>query len=211
MLKDTGERIIPSEMKPTNGMLLEHLARYYFAMPYARGRVLDIACGVGYGAQMTAKGKKREVDHVLGVDIDAEAIAFAQKHYYHPKLSFQTGDALDENIPMQIGVFDTIVSFETIEHVPDDRTFMKRMYALLRPGGTLIVSTPFGRGRQKPSSSAFHYYQLTPEEWEELLSSEEWPWEKLELYYQQGVAFERPARTGVHYPLGIAVCTKPLV
>ncbi|OZT80604.1 class I SAM-dependent methyltransferase [Marinococcus halophilus] len=196
-------------MKPTNGMLLEHMARYYFAMPYARGRLLDIACGVGYGAQMTAKGKKREVGHVLGVDIDAEAITFAQKHYYHPQLSFQTGDALDENLPARIGTFDTIVSFETIEHVPDDHTFMKRMYALLRPGGTLVVSTPFGRGRDRPSNSPFHYHQLTLEEWKELLTDKAWPWQELQLYYQQGVAFERSARPGVHYPFGVAVCIKP--
>lgn len=54
-----GERIIPKLMKPMNGMLLEHIARYYFATPYVRGRVLDIACGTGYGSHLVAKERKR--------------------------------------------------------------------------------------------------------------------------------------------------------
>jgi hypothetical protein len=37
MLKYTGERVIPELMKPTNGMLLEHVARYYFSTPYVHG------------------------------------------------------------------------------------------------------------------------------------------------------------------------------
>ncbi|SDJ11144.1 Methyltransferase domain-containing protein [Alteribacillus bidgolensis] len=79
MLKDTGERIIPKVMHPSNGMLLEHLARYYFAIPYASGRVLDIACGTGYGAQMTAKAKKKEITEIIGIDIDPKTINYAKK------------------------------------------------------------------------------------------------------------------------------------
>jgi hypothetical protein len=42
MLQFTGERVIPELMKPTNALLLEHTARYYFSTPYVKGRVLDI-------------------------------------------------------------------------------------------------------------------------------------------------------------------------
>ncbi|WP_226376811.1 class I SAM-dependent methyltransferase [Oceanobacillus halotolerans] len=203
MLKDTGERIIPKEMKPTNGMLLEHISRYYFATPYAYGRVLDIACGTGYGSQMVAKTRKTEVTDLIGVDIDPETIKYAKHHYYHPKVTYQTGDILDGTLKEELGQFDTILSFETIEHVPDDREFVEQLKELLRPGGTLVLSTPFGQGRGKPSGSPFHYHQLTEEEFRNLFTS----FTDVEFYYQRGVTIE-PKRPDIHYPIGVVVCQK---
>ena len=43
----TGERVIPKLMSPKSGILLEHIFRYRFARKFCKGRVLDIACGVG--------------------------------------------------------------------------------------------------------------------------------------------------------------------
>ena len=54
MIEDTGERVIPKKMSPMNNLLLEHIARYQFALPYLEGRVLDMACGAGYGTHMIA-------------------------------------------------------------------------------------------------------------------------------------------------------------
>ncbi|MED3645741.1 class I SAM-dependent methyltransferase [Halalkalibacterium halodurans] len=203
MLDDTGERIIPKNMKPMNGMLLEHLARYYFSTPYASGRVLDIACGTGYGSVMVAKTRKTEVAQVLGVDFDADVIHYAKQNYYHPKVSFLVGDAMDPYLPNQIGTFDTILSFETIEHVKDDRLFIERMRQLLKKDGTLVLSTPFGQGRGKPSDEPFHYHQLTEEEFRSLFDS----FSEKEVFYQRGVTIE-PKRTNVHYAFGVAVCKK---
>jgi 2-polyprenyl-3-methyl-5-hydroxy-6-metoxy-1,4-benzoquinol methylase len=208
VLQDTGERIILEEMKPTNGLLLEHLARYYFALPYAKGKVLDIACGTGYGAKMIAKAKKTDISQILGVDIDEESITYAIQHYYHPLLKFQQGDALDNNLKKAIGTFNTILSFETIEHVQDDKEFLRRIYDLLAPAGTLVLSTPFGEGRGKPCGSPFHFHQLTEVEFTSLFNDPSLPFEHVNIYYQQGVAIEKEKRRGVRYPLGIAVCTK---
>ncbi|MCT8137140.1 class I SAM-dependent methyltransferase [Anaerobacillus sp. CMMVII] len=203
LLKDTGERIIPKEMKPTNGMLLEHTARYYFSTPYVRGRVLDIACGTGYGSQMVAKKNKQEIDEMIGVDIDEETLKYAKQHYYHPILTFQKENALDPHLPEKLGTFDTILSFETIEHIEDDELFMKNMYELLKPGGTLVLSTPFGKGRGIPSGQPFHVHQLTNEEFINLFK----PFSEVEIFYQRGVTIE-PPRKGVYYPLGVAVAVK---
>ncbi|GAA3317268.1 hypothetical protein GCM10020331_015510 [Ectobacillus funiculus] len=90
-LEWTGERIIPKLMKPMNGMLLEHIARYYFAIPYIKGRVLDIACGTGYGCHMVAKDRKREVHEIIGVDVDQETILYANREYNHQKGDIHTG------------------------------------------------------------------------------------------------------------------------
>lgn len=203
LLEWTGERIIPKTMKMMNGMLLEHIARYYFAIPYIKGRVLDIACGTGYGCHLVAKDRKREVTEMVGVDIDEDTIKYATREYHHQKVTYIQGDGLDPQLPDRLGMFDTILSFETIEHVADDRLFMDHLYQMLKPGGTLVLSSPFGRGRGMPTSEPFHVHQLTPEEFEQLFER----FSSVEIFYQRGPTFEKQ-REGVRYFIGVAVCTK---
>jgi len=204
-LEWTGERIIPKAMKPTNGMLLEHLARYYFAAPYATGRVLDIACGVGYGSHMTAKERKREVTEIVAVDNDADALRYAAKEYHHQKIVYAQGDAMDESLPERLGEFDTILSFETIEHVADDRFFLAQLLRMLRPGGTLVLSSPFGRGRGEPTSEPFHTHQLTPDQFRGLFEGLPGI---VDYFYQRGLTFERTPRDEARYFIGVAVYRK---
>jgi 2-polyprenyl-3-methyl-5-hydroxy-6-metoxy-1,4-benzoquinol methylase len=135
--------------------------------------------------------------------VDHAIIEYAARTYYHPLSGFQVEDALNPNLPQKLGLFDTIVSFETIEHVTDDRLFMKNLYDMLRPGGTLVLSTPFGEGRGKPSGSPFHVHQLTKEEFTDLFQE----FREVEIVYQRGVLFE-PSRENVYYPFGVAVCVK---
>ncbi|WP_204502237.1 methyltransferase domain-containing protein [Aquibacillus albus] len=205
MLKDTGERVIPEKMKITNGLLLEHIARYHFAANYVHGRVLDFASGAGYGSHIIAKQCKKKIDEVLGVDIDSEVVDYAQKTYYHPLSTYRQADVTDPLLPEKLGKFDTVLSFETIEHVEDEEQFLSNIYHLLKPGGTLVLSTPFGQGRGKPCGSPFHVHQLTVEEFTNLFHD----YEETTFYFQNGVLIE-PAFLGTrdHYPLGIVVCKK---
>jgi 2-polyprenyl-3-methyl-5-hydroxy-6-metoxy-1,4-benzoquinol methylase len=203
LLEDTGERMIPKNMKAMNGSLLEHCARYYFSTPYANGRVLDIACGTGYGAQMVAKDRKHVIEEIIGVDLDEATLKYAKQHYYHPLVTFLKGDVLDRKLPEKLGTFDTILSFETIEHVIDDELFVQNMFNLLNPGGKLIISTPFGDGRGISCGQPFHVHQLTKEEFANLFKG----FANVEMYYQRGVTIE-PPREGVYYPIGVAVCEK---
>jgi 2-polyprenyl-3-methyl-5-hydroxy-6-metoxy-1,4-benzoquinol methylase len=205
MIKDTGERIIPEKMKITNGLLLEHIARYHFASNYVHGRVLDFACGAGYGSHIIAKKCKKKVKEVLGVDIDNETIEYARKTYYHPLTTYLKEDVTDPLLPEKMGTFDSILSFETIEHVAEEEQFLSNIYHMLKPGGSLILSTPFGQGRGKPSGSPFHVHQLTVNEFTNLFKE----YKEATFYYQKGVLIE-PAFFGTqdHYPLGIVVCKK---
>ncbi|GAA0452510.1 class I SAM-dependent methyltransferase [Alkalibacillus silvisoli] len=203
MIEDTGERVIPKMMDPTNPLLLEHIARYQFALPYLHGRVLDLTCGAGYGSHMIVKRRKRQVEEVIGVDLDPEIINYAKGAYYHPKTQFIIANAVDETLVEQMGTFDAIVSFETIEHIEEEQALLDNYNRLLKPGGTLIVSTPFGKGRGKPCGSPFHVHQLTPDEFKELFIH----YQSTQFYYQNGVLIE-PGRENLQYPLGIAVCTK---
>jgi 2-polyprenyl-3-methyl-5-hydroxy-6-metoxy-1,4-benzoquinol methylase len=203
MLENTGERIIPEELPITNGMLLEHLARYYFSLYYAKGRVLDIACGTGYGSKIMAKSKKEEIHEIIAVDIDEETLKYARHHHYHPHVKYVKADAADEKLFEDLGLFDVITSFETIEHLETEEAFLDNLFKMLKPGGILILSTPFGAGRGKPTREPFHIHQLTEEEFIELFE----PYGATEFYYQRSVLIE-PKREGKHYPIGIAVCRK---
>ncbi|MGP4071491.1 class I SAM-dependent methyltransferase [Piscibacillus sp. B03] len=205
MIEDTGERVVPKLMDPLNPLLLEHIARYQFALDYLYGRVLDLSCGAGYGTHMIAKRRKKEVIEVVGLDLDQEVIRYAKGEYYHPKSRFEVGDATDPSLVDTYGAFDCIVSFETIEHIEDEQAILDNYYRLLKPGGTLIVSTPFGEGRGVPCGNPFHIYQLTQDEFRNLFKNQ---YEEVEFFYQNGVVLEPFKRENVHYPLGVAVCKK---
>jgi 2-polyprenyl-3-methyl-5-hydroxy-6-metoxy-1,4-benzoquinol methylase len=202
-------------MKPMNGLLLEHLARYSFSIPYVKGRALDIACGSGYGTHMVAKARKKVTDEIIGVDVDKETITYANKKYNHQLIAYHVEDAISPSLSEKLGKFDVILSFETIEHVTDDFQFMKNLYDMLNPGGTLVLSTPFGQGRGKPCSSPYHVHQYTNQEFIELFHM----FSNVEYYFQHGVAIElgtkicngldvQQPRKNIKYPLGLAVCSK---
>jgi SAM-dependent methyltransferase len=139
----TLERIIPDDVADrdvTGRESLElHLERYRFAARHARpGRLLDLACGVGYGTRLLAD-EAAGVQAALGVDVSERALAYARERYGRPGVEFRLGDGLAFE---DAGGFDTIVSLETIEHVRDPQRLVDRLVSLLRPGGVLVASVP---------------------------------------------------------------------
>ncbi len=198
----TGERVIPALMKPKNGMLLEHIARYEFSKEFCKGRVLDIACGVGYGSEIILK-QNPNVESFVGIDIDPEAIAYAEANYSFMEASYYADDALNPELSKKYGTFDTILSFETIEHFYGDEAFVNNLYSLLKTDGTLIISTPFGRGKNEPCSCPFHVYQYTEKEFLEVLK----PFKSITMYHQIDKTIEIP-KEDMKYYLMVAVCKK---
>ncbi|MBF5044742.1 MULTISPECIES: bifunctional 2-polyprenyl-6-hydroxyphenol methylase/3-demethylubiquinol 3-O-methyltransferase UbiG [Myxococcaceae] len=135
------ERIIPELLSSENPLerttLLTHLQRYEFASGHVRARrVLDLACGVGYGSALLAKAGAAEV---LGADLSSEAIAHAKRTYASENLSFVCADAFEFTPPAP---FDVVVSLETIEHVADPARLFRRLVEMVAPGGMLIASVP---------------------------------------------------------------------
>lgn len=187
-------------MDPQNGLLIEHKVRYRFASKYCEGKVLDIACGVGYGSEMIlALGEG--ITEIVGVDIESEVIDYARKHYQHPSITFKVGNATDENLVNQLGRFDTIVSMETIEHIKDDFSFVENLDRLLKDDGKLIISTPFGSGRDEPCANPYHYRQYREGEFKELLSR----FSGVRVYCQINDTIELPKPDQKYY-LMVAVC-----
>lgn len=116
-----------------------HLARYEFAAPYAAGgAVADIACGTGYGCFLLAdQGKAREV---IGVDVDPDAVSYAAETYAAPNIRFVCAPGEATGLPE--GSVDLVTSFETLEHLDEPGRLVAEFERILRPEGTLILSTP---------------------------------------------------------------------
>lgn len=137
------ERLVPDSLNDddaTGQETLElHLARYRFASQFiTEGRVLDCACGVGYGSALLAEnaiGPKQ----VLGMDIDSNAVAYAKNKFQAPNLEYREGDGCLFDDSEQ---FDTIVSLETVEHVPEPMALLENFARLLKSGGHLVASVP---------------------------------------------------------------------
>lgn len=116
----------------------EHLCRYELACRYVRGlRVLDAACGAGYGSALMKRAGAKEV---VGVDADAATIGLAERDYGGEGIRFETGDVLQ--LPFAEDSFDAVVSFETIEHVSVGAAWIRESARVLKAGGLFIVSTP---------------------------------------------------------------------
>ena len=104
----TGERMVPEGADAYT--FWEHIYRYRFAAAWVEGKnVLDIACGEGYG---TAAMLRSGAASVIGVDVSPEACEHAARRY---GIKTRLGDA--QNVPLENASVDTIISFETIEHV----------------------------------------------------------------------------------------------
>lgn len=160
------ERIIPDLLAKDDPLEREtfelHLARYRFAAKFVAGRrVLDIACGVGYGsALLRAAGAAS----VLGVDLSTEAIGYANDHYAGGGISFVQADAMAFQLDQS---FDTIVSLETIEHLPDAAEFVKRLIGFACPGGILVGSVPV---TLSSDVNPYHLHDFTARSFRDLLT-----------------------------------------
>ena len=157
------ERIIPDETP--QGIVALHLKRYDFSATYVEGkRVLDVACGVGYGSAHIAKFAAE----VVGVDLDEEAITYARQRYGGPpNFSFMRGDAT--KFDFAGASFDVVCSFETIEHIPGVEAYLREVRRVLAPGGTYLVSTPAARQTTDHPKNPHHVQEWSPADFEKLL------------------------------------------
>lgn len=144
------------------GTLAVHVARYGVVASLCRGRrVLDVACGQGYGAWLMAS--RWGAASVVAVDVDGDTIAAARRLFPHPAIAWveMDGDALD---PATLQPpFDLIVTVETLEHLADPQRFLASLGSLRSTDGTIVVSCPndpwfYGTGRSK---NVFHRHTFT--------------------------------------------------
>jgi SAM-dependent methyltransferase len=156
---DPGRLVHPRDETPWWGV---NAARYVFAAPYAAGkRVLDIACGTGYGLALLEGRAAR----VTGVDMDVEALRKAPAAIADGSTTVVAADACW--LPFDDASFDLVVSFETLEHLRDRETFVGELRRVLTAEGTCILSTPNANYTQpvngKPTNP-FHVHEYAPDE-----------------------------------------------
>jgi len=145
------ERVTPGKTPVAN--LQKHIARYNLALQFCDGKeVLDIACGTGYGTNMLSWVAKM----VIGVDISSEAIKIAKSRYSGPGVMFLELDLLEFDIARPA---DTVISFETIEHIEDLQATQEKLSSLLKPGGTIVYSVPLHESYE----NEHHHHKFTLE------------------------------------------------
>lgn len=162
-----GERQVASTV---DGIRRDHVARYEWAAGVIpkESRVIDFACGVGYGAWVLANAGHR----VIGFDRDKEALEYACKHYAHERVVLFEGDG---NNPLSVEGQGAAICFETIEHIKDPRPLLK---ALRASAPVLIASVPnedvmpwqIAQG----VVTAFHFRHYTKAEFNALLQECGW-------------------------------------
>jgi 2-polyprenyl-3-methyl-5-hydroxy-6-metoxy-1,4-benzoquinol methylase len=130
------ERMVPEYHRRTI-TYGEHVSRYTAALPLVKGKiVLDIACGSGYGTKLLAEAAQK----VFGVDVAEDAVKYAETNYSSSRTEYLVGDGV--SIPLATASVDVVISFETIEHIPDYKQFLVEVKRVLRPGGVMVLSTP---------------------------------------------------------------------
>jgi len=181
----TGERLVINERVKTAHVpvIEEHLLRYDFACRFAAGQiVLDAACGTGFGAKMLEEAGALEV---CAVDIDEASLNTARSAYAGERVRFVRADI--RQLPLPAESFDLAVSFETIEHIPQGRDWIREAARVLKPGGLMLISTP-NREATNPGlyleelpANPFHFYEYSTTEFVGELLTE---FDVLELYGQ---------------------------
>ena len=164
----TGERTLP-DVPAENYWFRRHLVVYeWIAARVGGGRVLDMACGEGYGSNALAQ----RASGVVGLDANPDAYEHARLRYRARNLTFARG--LVETFG-EAGSFDAVVFLQTIEHVFDPVAVLEHLGSLLRPGGVVYVSTPnvltlAPPGAEK-SANPWHLREYRAEEFRSLCRS----------------------------------------
>jgi len=127
---------ITSESIPSDNPIHQRLLRPYVLSPqFIRGDLLEVGCGEGRGIEWILPAVKS----YTAIDKIAPVIDQLQQKY--PQAKFLSG-----NIPplgaFDDSSFDSVVSFQVIEHIQDDHLFLKEIYRVLKPGGIALLTTP---------------------------------------------------------------------
>jgi len=155
------ERVVPG--RSNNDLVQLHISRYLFAANFIipSGTVLDVGCGVGYGGLIL----RRVAKHVVSLDIDPDAVWTAKKSFNLRNVFVGTLESITSS-----PVFDAICALEVIEHVVDDKQFVEGLALRVKPGGKVIMSTPYAAISQGPRSP-YHVREYMTEAFIDLVSS----------------------------------------
>jgi SAM-dependent methyltransferase len=164
-LELTGERTLPG-IPAENYWFRRHEAAYDALVPFCVGAVvLEAGCGEGYGADRIAA----VAGTVVGLDYDPGAVGHVAAAY--PRVRAVRGNLAC--LPLATGSVDVVASLQVIEHLWDQPGFLAECGRVLRPAGTLLLTTPNRltfSGQNRPMNP-FHHRELDPAEFTGLLDT----------------------------------------
>jgi SAM-dependent methyltransferase len=167
----SGERLnqVGGPVAVADAALRRHMFPYvHCAMSLHAGSVvLDAACGLGYGsAELSRRG------FAVGVDKDRDALNRARSRYGGASCAFVACSI--ERLPFKDSSFSHVCSFQTLEHMDDDVSFLRELNRVSIPQGVIYATTPNRllrlRSGQRPWNR-FHVREYSPEEFRRTLSS----------------------------------------
>ena len=202
-LRLDGERTLP-DVPEENYWFRRHLAVYEWVAARVRGhRVIDMASGEGYGADVLA----RAASAVVAVEANPDAFEHARLRYQRDNLRFERAMVEAYAEPCE-----AIVFLQTIEHVQEPDAVLEHFRAMLAPEGTVYVSTPNVLTLAPPgaghSGNPWHLREYRPEEFRALCEAHFGSVELYGLHHARKLALhqlalERLGWDGLHRRLGL--------
>ncbi len=143
----------------------QHSVRYLLVREQVEGkRVLDVACGQGFGSHLMAQWGAAQV---VGVDIAREAVEVARSIFPHKRVQYLVGDAINlDKVLDNEPPFDVIVCLETIEHVSQPERLLEHLASFRGPDSTLVISCP--NGHIETGLNPYHQRRFSFEEFRDL-------------------------------------------
>lgn len=105
-------------------------------VPSSATLILDVGCGNGWVAKHFSRARK-----VISMDIARRNVEKVQAESNNENHNGLIADVY--HLPLLPGSIDCIIAAEIIEHVPDPATFIELLLKAIKPGGSLIISTPY--------------------------------------------------------------------
>lgn len=208
-------------------MVQQQLARLLFfssILPVKGKRILEFGCGSGLNC---AFFKESQASRAVGFDFSRDSVDLARQQ--HPGMEFLVGDGCDSGLAIEPGTWDLVVSFEVLEHVPDQEKFVANMRRHVAPNGSVFISTPnrdvFSLGHEPSPMNREHLKELNEIELRSLLQRH---FSGVELYGQRfgrtelQVEWDRDVRAKIqqlkmgtrwvqHVPASARWASKPIV
>lgn len=143
----------------------QHLERYLYACNFVHNKnVLDIAGGSGYGTYLL--GTKGNAQKVTSVDLDVEAVKYANIKYHNDNIERKVGNAIEY---VEEKTYDLVVSFETVEHLNNYEKFIHNIHQSLKENGELIISTPITSQTTTTPFNKYHVIEWSFDDFQELI------------------------------------------
>lgn len=155
-LYDSAERV---SLEVQNNYLFQRsIKAYYEASTYISGKVLEIGTGSGYGVEIISGVAKEFVT----IDKFDTQLNFTE----YPNVTFIKGNVPPLNFDSN--TFDFAITFQVVEHIKDDHSFIGEIQRVLKPGGKLIITTP--NSKMSITRNPWHIREYSVDQFRRLLS-----------------------------------------